>query len=193
MPTYRRTSPKSSRTLSGSPIPSSPTRNRSRFGLPQTERGGSIASQEQIMNKPRSAGELGDEFPYSLPAMCYIEVSSDGTVSWGTEPETYERVESGESCLYAVWPGKLVHMKRIQMAPTSPSMSGSTADARFLTSDRSRLICRYSVDGMSQRRAGGAAETTVNTYAFAARAWPDENHVVRATQLNERTRLHVVP
>ncbi len=58
------------------------------------------------MNKPRSAGELGDEFPYSLPTMCYIEVSSDGTVSWGTEPETYERVESGESRLYAVWPGK---------------------------------------------------------------------------------------
>ncbi|MGH3973654.1 MAG: hypothetical protein ACRDS9_10055 [Pseudonocardiaceae bacterium] len=58
------------------------------------------------MNKPRSAGELGDEFPYFLPTICYIEVSSDGTVSWGTEPETYERVEFGESRLYAVWPGK---------------------------------------------------------------------------------------
>ncbi|MGH3922007.1 MAG: hypothetical protein ACRDTT_03905, partial [Pseudonocardiaceae bacterium] len=43
------------------------------------------------------------------------------------------------------------------------------------------------------RRAGGAAETTLNTCAFAARAWPDENHVARAIQLNERRRFHVVP
>lgn len=42
---------------------------------------------------------------------------------------------------------------------------------------RSRLICGHSVNGMSQRRAGGAAKTTVNTCAFAARAWPGENHV----------------
>jgi len=40
------------------------------------------------MNKPRSAGELGDEFPYSLPTMCYIEVSNDEIVAWGTESQT---------------------------------------------------------------------------------------------------------
>jgi hypothetical protein len=38
--------------------------------------------------------------------MCYIEVSNDGEVTHGTGRDTYQRVRSGESRLFAVWPGE---------------------------------------------------------------------------------------
>lgn len=58
------------------------------------------------MVEPRSAGQLGAEFPYKLPTMCYIEVAHDGRVTFGREGGAYERARSGESRLYAVWPGQ---------------------------------------------------------------------------------------
>jgi hypothetical protein len=58
------------------------------------------------MQEPRSAGELGAEFPYTLGKMCYIEVGSDGSVRWGRDAGTYERALAGETRLYAVWPGE---------------------------------------------------------------------------------------
>jgi hypothetical protein len=57
------------------------------------------------MNEPRSAGALGADFPYTLETMCYLEVSTDGTVHWGTDASTYERALAGDVRLYAVWPG----------------------------------------------------------------------------------------
>jgi hypothetical protein len=58
------------------------------------------------MQKPRSAGALGVEFPYTLATMCYLEVAKDGTVTWGRDAGSYERAVSGQSTLYAVWPGQ---------------------------------------------------------------------------------------
>lgn len=58
------------------------------------------------MRKPRSAGAMGQEFPYKLATMCYIEVAKNGTVSWGAGVDTYQRLLAGESRLYAVWPGQ---------------------------------------------------------------------------------------
>jgi hypothetical protein len=58
------------------------------------------------MQEPRSAGALGTEFPYALGTMCYIEVSSDASVRWGSDAGTYERALAGDVRLYAVWPGK---------------------------------------------------------------------------------------
>lgn len=57
------------------------------------------------MQQPRSAGALGSEFPYTSPTVCYIEVTPDGTVTFGRDSGTYERARSGTSRLYAVWPG----------------------------------------------------------------------------------------
>ncbi|MFI9597095.1 hypothetical protein [Nonomuraea sp. NPDC052265] len=46
------------------------------------------------------------KFPYRLRTMCYIEVSNAGEVTHGTDGGTYQRVHSGESRLFAVWPGE---------------------------------------------------------------------------------------
>lgn len=56
--------------------------------------------------QPRSAGTMGLEFPYTLRTMCYIEVSCNGAVTFGTDSRTYERAVAGESRLFAVWPGE---------------------------------------------------------------------------------------
>src|SRR5215472_17051124 len=56
--------------------------------------------------KPRSAAAEGKNFPYRLPTMCYIEVHQDGELTHGTDGGTYERALSGESRLFAVWPGQ---------------------------------------------------------------------------------------
>lgn len=58
------------------------------------------------MQQPRSAGAMGTEFPYKLRTMCYIEVSKDGSVSWGDGADAYHRAVRGKSSLYAVWPGE---------------------------------------------------------------------------------------
>jgi len=58
------------------------------------------------MRPPRSAGELGKEFPYTLKTVCYIEVTNDGTVGWDDSLGAYERARAGASRLYAVWPGE---------------------------------------------------------------------------------------
>jgi hypothetical protein len=58
------------------------------------------------MTAPRSAGELGESFPYTLTTMCYIEIDRDGAISWGVGIDAYERTKKGESRLYAVWPGQ---------------------------------------------------------------------------------------
>lgn len=58
------------------------------------------------MQKPRSAGAMGAEFPYEMQTMCYIEVAKDGEVTFGRDSGTYQRARSGESRLYAVWPGR---------------------------------------------------------------------------------------
>lgn len=58
------------------------------------------------MQEPRSAGAMGAEFPYRLQTMCYIEVTNNGTVMFGRDDGTYQRACSGESRLYAVWPGQ---------------------------------------------------------------------------------------
>ncbi|MFE7559039.1 hypothetical protein [Kitasatospora sp. NPDC057500] len=56
--------------------------------------------------EPRSAGALGADFPYTQRTLCYIEVAKDGAVSHGTDAGTYERARTGESRLFAVWPGE---------------------------------------------------------------------------------------
>lgn len=56
--------------------------------------------------KPRSAAAEGENFPYRLPTMCYIEVHRDGEVTHGTDGGTYERALAGKSRLFAVWPGQ---------------------------------------------------------------------------------------
>jgi hypothetical protein len=38
--------------------------------------------------------------------MCYIEVASDGKVSFGKDSGSYQRALAGESRMYAVWPGQ---------------------------------------------------------------------------------------
>ena len=38
--------------------------------------------------------------------MCYIEVAADGRVGWGTDAGTYNRALTGESRLFAAWPGQ---------------------------------------------------------------------------------------
>jgi hypothetical protein len=55
--------------------------------------------------EPRSAAAVGRDFPYTAKTLCYIEVAKDGTVSHGVDTGTYERARSGESQLFAVWPG----------------------------------------------------------------------------------------
>jgi hypothetical protein len=55
--------------------------------------------------EPRSAAAVGRGFPYTAKTLCYIEVAKDGTVSHGVDAGTYERARSGESRLFAVWPG----------------------------------------------------------------------------------------
>jgi hypothetical protein len=56
--------------------------------------------------QPRSAAAAGKDFPYMSSTTCYIEVAEDGMVSHGTDADTYERVRSGKSRLFAVWPGE---------------------------------------------------------------------------------------
>lgn len=56
--------------------------------------------------QPRSAAAAGKDFPYTSSTTCYIEVAEDGTVSHGTDAGTHERVRSGKSRLFAVWPGE---------------------------------------------------------------------------------------
>lgn len=58
------------------------------------------------MQEPRSAGAMGAEFPYTLKTLCYLEVSADGSVHWGRDTETYNRALTGQSRLFAVWPGE---------------------------------------------------------------------------------------
>jgi hypothetical protein len=58
------------------------------------------------MARPRSARALGDEFPYNLKTMCYVEVTPAGQVAFGLDDGTYQRVRDGQSALYAVWPGQ---------------------------------------------------------------------------------------
>lgn len=57
------------------------------------------------MPEPRSAGAVGPNFPYRLQTISYIEIASDGSVSSGTDADTYQRMLAGESRLFAVWPG----------------------------------------------------------------------------------------
>jgi len=61
----------------------------------------------------RSAKEAGN-FPYTMGTVCYIEVNRNGSVSQiphknkSDRPNAlaaYKRAVSGESALYAVWPG----------------------------------------------------------------------------------------
>ena len=56
--------------------------------------------------EPRSAAASGMDFPYRMPTTCYIEVHQDGKVTQGAGPHAYERARSGESRLFAVWPGQ---------------------------------------------------------------------------------------
>ena len=56
--------------------------------------------------QPRSAKASGLDFPYAHPTTCYIEVTSDGTVSHGAGPKAYQRAKAGASRLFAVWPGQ---------------------------------------------------------------------------------------
>lgn len=58
------------------------------------------------MLQSRSAGAMGAEFPYKLRTMFYIEVAKDGTVTHGAGEAAYRRTMSGESRLFAVWPGQ---------------------------------------------------------------------------------------
>lgn len=58
------------------------------------------------MREPRSAGAIGTDFPYQLQTMSYIEITNDGTVSSGTDSGTYQRLRTGKSRLFAVWPGQ---------------------------------------------------------------------------------------
>ncbi len=55
--------------------------------------------------EPRSAAAVGRDFPYTAKTLCYIEAAKDGTVPHGGDTGPYERVRSGESQLFAVWPG----------------------------------------------------------------------------------------
>jgi hypothetical protein len=56
----------------------------------------------------RSAAELGTRFPYDDATLCYIEVGAAGAVTWAARPDAdaIRRARSGESHLYAVWPGQ---------------------------------------------------------------------------------------
>ena len=56
--------------------------------------------------EPRSAAATGKEFPYESPTTCYIEVRQDGSVTQGMGQGAYERARSGESRIFAVWPGQ---------------------------------------------------------------------------------------
>jgi hypothetical protein len=56
--------------------------------------------------EPRSAAAAGKDFPYESPTTCYIEVRQDGLVTQGIDPATYGRARSGESRIFAVWPGQ---------------------------------------------------------------------------------------
>ncbi|MQM28970.1 hypothetical protein [Glycomyces albidus] len=58
-----------------------------------------------MQQDPRSAAASGKDFPYRMQTLCYIEVHKDGRVTHGRDNGTYERARSGESTLYAVWPG----------------------------------------------------------------------------------------
>lgn len=63
------------------------------------------ADRRDDVMQPRSAAELGPEFPYTLRTMCCIEVGPDGVITWGGGKAAYERALRGQSRLYAVWPG----------------------------------------------------------------------------------------
>jgi len=56
--------------------------------------------------EPRSAAAAGKDFPYESPTTCYIEVRQDGSVTQGMGQGVYERAQSGESRIFAVWPGE---------------------------------------------------------------------------------------
>jgi hypothetical protein len=58
--------------------------------------------------EPRSAKSAGNDFPYTSPTVCYIEVDQLGNVSQVTNHNIglYERIQKGESKLYVVWPGQ---------------------------------------------------------------------------------------
>jgi len=56
--------------------------------------------------EPRNAAATGVDFPYRSSTTCYIEVHKNGEVTQGADCATYERVRSGESRLFAVWPGQ---------------------------------------------------------------------------------------
>lgn len=59
------------------------------------------------MQEPRSAAGSGTDFPYAAKVICYIEVSADGSVRWGSvDREAVGRARSGSSRLFAVWPGQ---------------------------------------------------------------------------------------
>lgn len=56
--------------------------------------------------EPRSAADVGKDFPYRSPTTCFIEVHHDGKVTQGGGREAYDRARSGQSRLFAVWPGQ---------------------------------------------------------------------------------------
>lgn len=56
--------------------------------------------------EPRSASASGKDFPYASATTCYIEIRNDGSVTHGVDKGTYDRACSGESRLFAVWPGQ---------------------------------------------------------------------------------------
>jgi hypothetical protein len=58
--------------------------------------------------EPRSAKFAGNDFPYTSPTVCYIEVNQVGNVSQVNNHDMalYTRIKNDESRLYAVWPGQ---------------------------------------------------------------------------------------
>jgi len=58
--------------------------------------------------EPRDATSAGNDFPYTSPIVCYIEVNQVGNVSQVNNHNMalYTRIKNGESKLYAVWPGQ---------------------------------------------------------------------------------------
>lgn len=61
------------------------------------------------MTAPRTTSSVAD-FPHKNPRICYIEIGQDGSVSqlrYAAEiREGRARAASGESRLYAAWPGE---------------------------------------------------------------------------------------
>ena len=56
--------------------------------------------------EPSGAAAVGKDFPHTLRTMCYIKVRNDGSVTQGADRAAYERALSGDSRLFAVWPGE---------------------------------------------------------------------------------------